>query len=210
MQGIMRAKQLRILKSTRRTHGHLWILAACYAAGLVLGAYFYMQAAQQNAQNYLAYYVQEILKTYRSATFLPVAAVVFLSCVILQAVLLLVSLSCIGAPVIFCVPFCKGFSAGCLCAALIAVQGFRGAMAYMLLFWLPELLQITFLLFFADIALQTSLCLFSIHLCRKSSETSVFTKVSLCLRIFLITALAYLACAIVAGLLSCIFAPLFL
>ncbi|MEG2595885.1 MAG: hypothetical protein RR937_09170 [Ruthenibacterium sp.] len=210
MQGVFRMKQLRIQKNTRPKHWHLWALTGCYCAGLILGAYFYAQAKGNGIQNYMTYYVQEILKTYRNASFLPVAAFVFLSCIALQGILLFFSLSCIGAPAIFCVPLFKGFSAGCLCAALITLQGFRGAIAQLLLFWLPELLQISILLLFADIALRTSLCLFSFNICRKNSGNSAFAKIALCLRMFLLTALAYLVCAIVAGGLSCVFAPVFL
>ncbi|MEG1641007.1 MAG: hypothetical protein RR284_08805 [Ruthenibacterium sp.] len=210
MQGIFHAKRLHVRKNAQPIHWHLWALTGCYCAGLVLGAYFYMQSTQIGTQTYLTYYVQELLKTYRSAAFLPVAALVFLSCVTLQGILLFFSLSCIGAPVIFCVPIFKGISAGCLCAALVSLQGFRGAMAHLLLFWLPELLQISILLLFSDIALRTSLCLFSCNLCNKNSGNGTFTKISLCLRMFLLTALAYLVCAVAAGVLSCVFAPVFL
>ena len=135
-------------------------------------------------------------------------SVSFLSAMILQAVVLFFSLSCIGAPVLACVPVLRGISIGCVSAYLYASMGMRGLLANLILFWLPAILQSVFLVLFTDAALDTSTSLFRLNFLEQA--TGAGPKISRCLRIFVVSSLGMLLAAILEGLLAVIFAPVFL
>lgn len=118
------------------------------------------------------------------------------------------SLSCIGAPVLACVPVLRGISIGCVSAYLYASMGMRGLLANLILFWLPAILQSVFLVLFTDAALDTSTSLFRLNFLEQA--TGAGTKISRCLRIFVVSSLGMLLAAILEGLLAVIFAPVFL
>mgnify|MGYP003094454021 CR=1 FL=1 len=145
---------------------------------------------------------------HNTGSFSAAMSVSFLSAMILQAVVLFFSLSCIGAPVLACVPVLRGISIGCVSAYLYASMGMRGLLANLILFWLPAILQSVFLVLFTDAALDTSTSLFRLNFLEQA--TGAGTKISRCLRIFVVSSLGMLLAAILEGLLAVIFAPVFL
>ena len=167
-------------------------LALALLAGVLCGS-FWQHASQQNV--YLSYFAEQYLAGHNTGSFSAAMSVSFLSAMILQAVVLFFSLSCIGAPVLACVPVLRGISIGCVLANLI-------------LFWLPAILQSVFLVLFTDAALDTSTSLFRLNFLEQA--TGAGTKISRCLRIFVVSSLGMLLAAILEGLLAVIFAPVFL
>ena len=172
-------------------------LALALLAGVLCGS-FWQHASQQNV--YLSYFAEQYLAGHNTGS--------FLSAMILQAVVLFFSLSCIGAPVLACVPVLRGISIGCVSAYLYASMGMRGLLANLILFWLPAILQSVFLVLFTDAALDTSTSLFRLNFLEQA--TGAGTKISRCLRIFVVSSLGMLLAAILEGLLAVIFAPVFL
>ena len=174
-------------------------------AGVLCGS-FWQHASQQNV--YLSYFAEQYLAGHNTGSFSAAMSVSFLSAMILQAVVLFFSLSCIGAPVLACVPVLRGISIGCVSAYLYASMGMRGLLANLILFWLPAILQSVFLVLFTDAALDTSTSLFRLNFLEQA--TGAGTKISRCLRIFVVSSLGMLLAAILEGLLAVIFAPVFL
>ena len=180
-------------------------LALALLAGVLCGS-FWQHASQQNV--YLSYFAEQYLAGHNTGSFSAAMSVSFLSAMILQAVVLFFSLSCIGAPVLACVPVLRGISIGCVSAYLYASMGMRGLLANLILFWLPAILQSVFLVLFTDAALDTSTSLFRLNFLEQA--TGAGTRISRCLRIFVVSSLGMLLAAILEGLLAVIFAPVFL
>ena len=170
-------------------------LALALLSGVLCGSFW-----QHASEQYLA--------GHNTGSFSAAMSVSFLSAMILQAVVLFFSLSCIGAPVLACVPVLRGISIGCVSAYLYASMGMRGLLANLILFWLPAILQSVFLVLFTDAALDTSTSLFRLNFLEQA--TGAGTKISRCLRIFVVSSLGMLLAAILEGLLAVIFAPVFL
>ena len=80
-------------------------LALALLAGVLCGS-FWQHASQQNV--YLSYFAEQYLAGHNTGGFSAAMSVSFLSAMILQAVVLFFSLSCIGAPVLACVPVLRG------------------------------------------------------------------------------------------------------
>ena len=178
-------------------------LALALLSGVLCGS-FWQHASQQNV--YLSYFAEQYLAGHNTGSFSAAMSVSFLSAMILQAVVLFFSLSCIGAPVLACVPVLRGISIGCVSAYLYASMGMRGLLANLILFWLPAILQSVFLVLFTDAALDTSTSLFRLNFL----ESRVCPIISRCLQIFVVSSLGMLLAAILEGLLAVIFAPVFL
>lgn len=183
--------------------------AACLALALLAGVLcgsFWQHASGENA--YLSYFVEQYLAGHNTGSFSAAMSAAFLSAMVLQAVVLFFSLSCIGAPVLACVPVLRGISIGCVSAYLYASMGMRGLLANLILLWLPGILQAVFLIVFTDAALDTSVSLFRLNFLEQT--TGAGTKISRCLRIFVISSLGMLLAAVLEGLLAVIFAPVLL
>ena len=150
-------------------------LALALLAGVLCGS-FWQHASQQNV--YLSYFAEQYLAGHNTGSFSAAMSVSFLSAMILQAVVLFFSLSCIGAPVLACVPVLRGISIGCVSAYLYASMGMRGLLANLILFWLPAILQSVFLVLFTDAALDTSTSLFRLNFLEQA--TGAGTKISRC------------------------------
>ena len=72
-------------------------LALALLSGVLCGS-FWQHASQQNV--YLSYFAEQYLAGHNTGSFSAAMSVSFLSAMILQAVVLFFSLSCIGAPVL--------------------------------------------------------------------------------------------------------------
>ena len=184
-----------------------FLLATVFLIGILVGAIAQNFSNNDNTP-YLLYYVKQILSVFQAGNFISNSGYLFLSCMALQTLLLFFSLSCIGVPVILFIPFCKGFSIGCVSAYLYTTLELRGIAANLLIFWLPDCVAALILLIFTRIALDTSYSLFCSNILGKGQGGTV--KSHQCLRVFLITSLGYLPCAVWAGIAAAIFAPVFL
>lgn len=181
-------------------------LAGMLLAGVVLGSIFPYMA---QANRYLSYFVHQYLVGNHSGGFSAVASGSFFSAMMLQAVVLFFSLSCIGAPVLLCIPFLRGIAIGCISAFLYTEMGSRGLVANLILLWIPEVLQAACLLFFVSAALNTSISLFQSNFLSKTPSPAG-VNVSRCLRCFVFSSIGLLLAAVVEGLLAAIFAPVLL
>ena len=175
-------------------------------AGIAFGSIFPYMA---ESNRYLSYFMHQYLVGNHSGSFSSVASGSFFSAMLLQAVVLFFSLSCIGAPVLLCIPFLRGIAIGCISAYLYTGMGSRGLVANLILLWIPEVLQAACLLFFVSAALNTSISLFQSNFLSKTPDP-VVPKVSRCLRCFVFSSIGLLLASMIEGLLAAIFAPVLL
>ena len=181
-------------------------LSCSLLAGVVFGSIFPYMA---ESNRYLAYFVQQYLVGNHNGSFSSVASVSFFSSMLMQAAVLFFSLSCIGAPLLVCIPFLRGITIGCVSAYLYTGMGSRGLVANMILLWIPEVLQAACLVFFVSAALQTSVALFRSGFLAQTSG-SAGPKISRCLHCFIFSSLGLLLAALIEGLLAAVFAPVLL
>lgn len=181
-------------------------LSCTLFAGIVFGSIFPYMA---ESNRYLAYFVQQYLVGNHSGSFSSVASGSFFSAMMMQATVLFFSLSCIGAPLLLCIPFLRGITIGCISAYLYTGMGTRGLVANMILLWIPEVLQAACLLFFVSAALETSIDLFRLSFLAQTSGFAA-TKISRCMRCFIFSSLGLLLAALIEGLLAAVFAPVLL
>lgn len=206
MRGLFHPNNRPIHKNARNNQ-LISILAVMMLAGVFAGGI--AQAVLYKRQDtYLAYFIQKTLDLYRNAGFWTVCGRFFLSCFLLHITALFFALSCIGAPCLWGLVFLKGFSSGVLSAALYLQQGFRGAAANLLLFWLPDVARSVCLLVFLVPAMRSCSQLFQTHVLSKSVQT--VQSLHQTEQIFLWTGILYLPCSLLAALLNIIFAPIFL
>lgn len=181
-------------------------LSCTLLAGVAFGSIFPYLA---ESNRYLSYFAHQYLVGNHGGGFSSVASGSFFSAMMLQAVVLFFSFSCIGAPVLLCIPFLRGIAIGCISAFLYTEMGSRGLAANMILLWIPEVLQAACLLFFVLAALNTSISLFQSNFLSKTPN-SAGPKVSRCLRCFVFSSLGLLLASVIEGLLAAIFAPVLL
>lgn len=181
-------------------------LCCTLLAGVAFGSFLPYLAG---SNRYLFYFVQQYLVGNHGGGFLSVASGSFLSAMLLQAAVLFFSLSCVGAPVLLCIPFLRGVAIGCISAYLYTQMGSRGLLANMILLWIPAVLQAVCLLFFVSAALNTSVSLFRLNFTAKTPGPAA-PKVGRCLRCFMVTSVGLLLASLLEGLLAAIFAPVLL
>lgn len=190
----------------KSTVGEMAGLACSLFAGVVFGSVFpYMEGSNR----YLSYFVQQYLVGNHNGSFSAVASNSFFSAMVMQATVLFFSLSCIGAPLLLCIPFLRGITIGCISAYLYTEMGSRGLVANMILLWIPDVLQAACLLFFVSAALQTSMDLFRTSFFVQASG-SAGPKIDRCMRCFIVSSLGLLLASLIEGLLAAVFAPVLL
>lgn len=173
--------------------------------GILCGS-IWQHSSLQNT--YLSYFAQQYLQSCLSGSFLSVASSAFLSHVLLEIVVLFFSFSCIGAPVLFCIPALYGISIGGITAYLYTSFGMRGLLANMILFLIPHILSACSLLVFVDSAICASSALYKLNIKGNSSGTN--SKMRLCFNRFIITLCGMLISSLLEGILCAIFAPILL
>lgn len=181
-------------------------LSCSLFAGVVFGSVFPYMA---ESNRYLAYFVQQYLVGNHNGSFSSVASGSFLSSMLMQATVLFFGLSCIGAPLLVCIPFLRGITIGCISAYLYTEMGSRGLVANMILLWIPEVLQAACLLFFVSAALELSIDLFRSSFLAQTPG-SAGPKIGRCMRCFIFSSLGLLLASVIEGLLAAIFAPVLL
>ena len=181
-------------------------LSCLLLTGVAFGSFFPYMA---ESNRYLSYFVRQYLVGNHGGGVVSVMFGSFFSAMTLQALTLFFCLSCIGAPVLLCIPFLRGIAIGCISAFLYTEMGSRGLMANMILLWIPEVLQAACLLFFVSAALNTSVSLFRSNFLSKTPN-AVGPKVGRCLRCFVFSSIGLLLSAVIEGLLAAVFAPVLL
>lgn len=204
LPALRRTKSEHAAKAPRTGFGKKMAGLSCLLlSGVALGSFFPYLAG---SNRYFSYFVHQYLMGNHSGSFASVASGSFFSAMMLQALVLFFSLSCIGAPVLLCIPFLRGIAIGCIAAYLYTEMGSRGLLANMILLWIPEVLQAACLLFFVAAALNTSLGLFRSNFVAKA-PSPVGPKMGRCLRCFVSSSIGLLLASLIEGLLAAIFAP---
>lgn len=183
----------------------LFGLSCAMLAGVLLGSICQV-AAESN--RYATYFVRQYLEGVHGGGFIATASGTFLSAMAMQAAALFFSLSCIGAPVLLCLPFLRGVSIGCVSAYLYSDMGSRGLLANLILLWVPEVLRALLLISFISIALDTSVSLFRLNFLARSPSPDMGIK--RCLHSFVLASLGMLPVSILEGVLAAVFAPVLL
>lgn len=190
----------------KRAVGKMAGLSCSLLAGVVFGSIFPYMAG---SNRYLSYFAQQYLVGNHNGSFSSVASGSFFSAMVMQATVLFFSLSCIGVPLLLCIPFLRGITIGCISAYLYTEMGSRGLVANMILLWIPEVLQAACLLFFVSAALQTSIDLFRSCFLAQTSGSAA-PKIGRCIRCFIFSSLGLLLASLIEGLLAAVFAPVLL
>ncbi|MEG2287144.1 MAG: hypothetical protein RSA17_02915 [Ruthenibacterium sp.] len=183
-----------------------WLPAALLLLGIITGAV--MEASgRTGGQAYLAYFVRQLLHIYSDSTFNGIVGFAFISAFLLHATMFFFSFSCIGTPAVLLVPLLKGFYIGCISGYLYGTMGLRGIAANLLLCFLPHMGEAVLLLYFTSHSLQLSNSLFR-YLIAQKADSCIRTQA--CLQAFLTASLGLIGTSLGTGLLSAVFAPVFL
>ena len=193
------------LSRRKNTRLKLLGLSCALLAGVLLGSVCQVTA---ESSRYATYFVRQYLNGIHGGGFTATVSGTFLSSMTMQAVVLFFSLSCIGAPVLLCLPFLRGVSIGCVSAYLYNEMGSRGLLANLILLWIPEVLRALLLIFFVSIALDTSVSLFRLNFLARSPSPDIGIK--RCLHSFVLISFGMLLVSMLEGVLDAVFAPVLL
>lgn len=183
------------------------LLSLALLAGLLCGS-LWLAGAQGQTAKYLSYFAQQYLRRYKAGEFWPAFTVAYLSAFLLLGLVLFLSFSCLGAPLIFCAPLCKGIALGCISAYLYTQWGLRGMAANLLLLFIPELAKVGGLLLLSVRALDASVGLFKLNCVQQAPGAAA--KMSRSLRSFVAAASLTLAASLLQAALTAVFGPVFL
>lgn len=189
----------------RKANRKMLILSCALLAGVIFGSIY---AATAESNRYIIYFVQQYLNGVHGGGFATAMSGTFLSSMAMQAVVLFFSLSCIGAPVLLCLPFLRGVIIGCVSAYLYRYMGSRGLLANLLLLWIPEVLRALLLIAFIAAAWDTSVGLFRLNFLTQTPGPD--PRIKRCLRCFVLASFGMLLVSLLEGVLSAVFAPVLL
>lgn len=192
--------------SIQKPHARVTGLGCILLAGVLLGSLWQSVGAQNP---YLSHFIAQYLEQHRTVSFPAVVSASFFSAILVQVLIVLLGLSCVGIPFLLVVPLLHGVSVGCIGAFLYGSMGMRGLLANLILFWVPEVMQAVLLLLLVNTALDTSLSLFRAGFLSQSTD-GIRTQIDACLRCFVQTSLGMLAAVLLEGALSAVFAPVLL
>lgn len=177
-------------------------LGILFFIGLISGALY----AQKNTGGYLKYFVAGYLEEHLKGTFTPVFSLSFLPVIALHVLIVMLAFSCLAFPFIASLPFLKGFSMGMIVTILYVDHGLKGILIDGLLLWIPGVIQSIALLLFCCEALGCSLELFRGVLLHKGTLS---ISIGDFLGSFVLWSAIGLAAAMLEGVLSMLFGPIF-
>lgn len=178
-----------------------------YLLGITAGA-ICEEIGRAHGQTYAQYFVTQFLQIHLQSSLVGIIGFSFLSGLLLQTAVLFFGFSCVGVPVVLCIPMLKGFTDGCLSGFLYGSMGLRGLAANLLLFWAPQVGQAALLLSFTARILPMTVTLYRCNLLQKTPDRKLDLESPL--RFYLFSALGVAAVSMGSGALSYLFAAVFL
>ena len=182
------------------------LIFALYYLGLVLGA-LYASAQSGKQESYLYYYVNGFLERHTNGSFLSVFSLSFLALLGMHLFLFLCSFACFGMPFILLFALLRGISGGVIGAFLYLEYGGRGILFQVLILLIPTVIQSLELLWFASHTLKSSAKMFQHTMLRHAGAGALNPEDTL--QDFVLFATIGMSGAILEGVLSMLFGPVF-
>lgn len=198
----------RVSSTTRSGNFPFYIaLASIVLTGVLLGS-IWEAYARYTHNEYAGYFVLQYLNRYEYTSFASLFGAVLWPSMLTLVFLFYNGFSCIGFPLILMVPLLKGFSIGSISGYLYSTHGFHGMAAVLILFFLPEMLQVWAVLILSKASAAASFGLLLTHFAGQPVNEA-FRLGQMAQRLAKSIVLVVLACALESTL-SIIFAPILL
>lgn len=183
------------------------VLACMVLAGVLAGTIW--EAYARFAQNeYVSYFVKQYLNRYTYSSFGALLGGILWPSMLSLLFLVYNGFSCIGFPFILVVPLLKGFSIGSISGYLYATHGLHGMAAVLVLFFLPQMLQLWAILLLSQASANASFGLLLNHFTNQTVNEP-FRLGQMVRRLAQSIVITVLACVLESAL-SVVFAPVLL
>ncbi len=185
-----------------------WVPPAVLLFGIVTGSLLQhvTTITYKGGHAYLTYFIDQIMLAHKQ-DMLHVIAFSFSSAFILHLLVLFFSFSCVGTPILILIPFLKGAYIGCISGYMYTSFGMRGVVANLLIFFLPQLGEAFLLCVINTQAMYVSSGLFKLLI---SKKYECFIRFQNFIQSFVYTSVLLILTSSISGVLSFVFAPVFL
>lgn len=205
-----RVKKLRTHRLPYKKSGSwIYTIFACITlSGVLLGS-LWEGYARASSNEYAGYFVLQYLARYEaSVSFRTLLGSIVWPSMFPLLFLLYNGFSCIGIPFVLFVPLLKGFSIGSISGYLYSTYGLQGMATVLILFFLPQMIQLWAVLLLSQASAHASIGLLMHHF--TGDVINVTDRLARMLRMSAKALLLTLTACVLESILTVVFAPVLL